>query len=90
MTASTVAFLDFFVGGGIFKFAFPQHPAEVPRLFPVDKIPDGKRHRGAVLFDAGDFQQFVQRFFVQFDGHSHATKMMLFSSFVNRNFIIIF
>ena len=37
---------------------------KVPRLFPVDKIPDGERHRRTVFFMAGDFQQVIQCFFV--------------------------
>src|SRR5271154_3596641 len=42
MTALNVARLAGVVGGGIIKRAFPQHPPEIPRFFPVDEIPDGE------------------------------------------------
>src|SRR5450755_3252783 len=48
MTISSVAFLDLVVGGGIIKRTFPQHPPEIPRLPPVDEIPDGERDRRTV------------------------------------------
>src|SRR5665213_569224 len=90
MTASNVAGFNFVVGGGIIKLAFPQHQPEIFRLFPVEKIPHGKRHGWTVFLVAGDFQQFIQGFFVQINCHSHVVKMMQISSFVNNKRIIWF
>src|ERR1035437_8475773 len=83
MTALNVALFGFVVGGGIIKHALPQHPSEILRFFPVDKIPDSKSHRRTVFPVAGHLQQFIQSFFVQFNGHSHAEKMIQKTSFVN-------
>src|ERR1035441_9878461 len=90
MIASNVPAFDFVVGGGIIKLAFPQHPAEIFRFFPVEKIPHGKRHCRTVFLVAGDFQQLIQSFFVQINRHSHRLKMMQLSSFVNIKRIIWF
>jgi hypothetical protein len=87
---SDVAGFDFFVRGRIVKFPFPQHPAKVFGFLPVDKIPDGERHGRAVFCVAGDLQQVVQVFFVQFNGDSHAPKMMQKTSSVNHKNIIRF
>jgi hypothetical protein len=87
---SNVPLFDFVIRGGIIKRAFPQHPPEIPRFFPVDEIPHGKRHRRTVFPVAGDFQQLTQSAFVQFDRHSHVNKMMFLSSFVNVKIIISF
>jgi hypothetical protein len=79
-----ITLLDLFVGGGIVKCAFPQHPAEIPRFFPIEEIANGEGHGGAVLLEARDLQQLVQGFLVQINRHSHVTNMMQFASLINK------
>jgi hypothetical protein len=81
--ASNVPLLDLLVGGGIIEAAFPQHPAEIPRFLAIEEIPHSKRDGRAVFLEAGDLLQFFERFIVYFNRHSHVTKMILFTSFVN-------